>query len=186
MSKLHLILDLATSRVVYFTNDLTIPLKTDNYTALAVYEGIIPCDMTLENCFNYRYINKELINTQTKNETISLLEQNRITIINFIQEKIREKFLKISENGFNNEYYRCLIDEILENCNYVLEFQKLHNIDTAENALKKIKNDFVEYRKKILLIGNYKLQWMNRARSANTQDELFAIREEIFSKMAEI
>ena len=186
MSKLHLILDLATSRVIYFTSDLSVPLKTDGYTAIAVYEGELPNNMTLDNCFNYRYVNKELVNTQTNSRPTSLIEQNRMTIINFIQEKVREKFLKISENGFNNEYYRCLVDEILENCEYILEYQQLYNIDTIENALKKVKSDFVAYRKKILLIGYYKTIWIQKARSTNSNDELFAIRDEVFAKLSEI
>jgi len=186
MSKLHLILDLTTSRVVYFTDNLEESLKTDAHTVLAVFEGELPKEITLKNCYNYRYINKELVLSNDIPKKISLVEQNRTTILKFVKDKVEEKFKSISDQGFNNEYYRCLIDEIMENPQYTLIYQQELGIDTTENALKKIKKDIVDYRTKILKIGTLKNDWLNRIIQTQSNQELFAIRDEVFAKLAEI
>lgn len=190
MPKIRLVIDLATSRVVYFTENLTEALTVDEYTAIAEYGGSLPPGMNLLNCFSYRYVNKELFNaSKTAPPAISLLEQNRKTILKFINEKIEEKFVAIGKTRFDVEYHRCLAEEWQKNStasSYVAAYQQLNGLSTIEDAGQKIEQTLSAYRTSVLNLAMHKENWTSRATAATTSDELFALRDEVFASLEKI
>jgi len=190
MPKLHLIIDLATNRVVYFTEDLDARLTTDEHTAIAVFEGDIPKGMNLHNCFNYRYVNKELSNTIKEPAPVeSLLEQNRKSISKFVNEKIEQKFAKLGLDKFQSEFYRCLLEELNHNpdgLRFIEQFQIENNMPSTDSTLSFIQNEMQQYRTQIIRLGILKLNWQTTVDNAKTSEELFDLRDRVFETLGQL
>ena len=65
MAHYRLLIDLATDRVIWYTEDLNAQLHTDEHSVQAEYVGDLPTDMTYANAWNFVYRNKILTNTET-------------------------------------------------------------------------------------------------------------------------
>lgn len=185
MQKLRLIIDLATNRVVYFTSDLTEYLTVDEHTALALFEGNIPSEMSVSNCFNFTFTNKELKNTATKSAPIPILEQNRKSIKAMINEKIEEKFnTKIQAPKFNIEFKRALLEETkIEDSELLEQYRLINNFESRTSMIELIQKEDIDHKKWVLTLGIKRINWLNRADSSTTSEELFAIRDEVFEDL---
>lgn len=74
-----LVLDVATKRVVFFTNDMTAPLVATKNTTVINYRNLWPEEITLKNCWNWVLVDGMLKHAATYNNElgISVLEINR-------------------------------------------------------------------------------------------------------------
>lgn len=86
--KLLLVIDLATDRVIWFTDELDQVLTPDDCAVQAIFEGDIPKQMTVRNCWNYRLRNQELKSTaKPVLPAQTLLAANRQAVLTYINDR---------------------------------------------------------------------------------------------------
>lgn len=91
MPRYRLVVDLATDRVVFFTDDPDQELHTDQYTALAEYEGQLPTGLEQRTSWNWRFRNQRFENTVKRPSPVSLLDQNRKSMLEFVDARVDGK-----------------------------------------------------------------------------------------------
>ncbi len=84
-----LVIDIATDRIVYFTDDPVADLFTDEYSALATYDGVLPEELTNKNCWGFIYRNKKIISPPKQAANgVKTLEQNKEWLRDYLKKKI--------------------------------------------------------------------------------------------------
>ena len=90
-----LIVDISTSRILWFTSNVKDNVNYDSDSSIAFFQGEMPPDINLENCWKYVFLDKKIIKkTQEVGEGRSLFELNKESVASFIEEKIKEARLK--------------------------------------------------------------------------------------------
>ncbi len=178
MPKYRLIIDLATDRVIYFTQDVEQNLFSDNNSVMASYDNELPPGMTQFNCRNFKFVNQQLINTVEQGTIpLPLLELNREALQLFADEEFRKKtalfFLPVTEDIMKKEAESTLAG------GWPGKWLELTRTST-EQTFRDLATDFLEsYEKKLDLL--YRLEFMKKAfkkeiDGASTNDQIFEIK----------
>jgi hypothetical protein len=87
----RLIIDIATNRVTYFTEDMEKPLALNSHLAMRDWLEPLPENMKLNNCWNWRVTGNTLENTVLPPTTPeSLLDQNKKSVEQLLIDKIND------------------------------------------------------------------------------------------------
>ena len=86
----RLVIDIATKRIIYFTENVNEHLVEVEKTIIYDYIGEWPEECRLENCWNFRLEGNKIVDTSPvkKEESKELIEHNRKQAINFLIDKI--------------------------------------------------------------------------------------------------
>lgn len=195
MAHYRLLIDLATDRVIWYTEDLTAQLHTDEHSVQAEYTGELPEGMTHANAWNFVYRNRTLINTEVPtNPPKSLLETNRESINKFLINKINEKRLQ----KYPRVEYKDYIDFInFDNASKFIKgemydaqplyiVQKTLGLNGIDEAARKIIQQKNEKDAFLLSSELLLLETAEKIKNANTSDTLFFIRSELTDKLRTI
>jgi hypothetical protein len=192
MSHFRLLIDLATDRVIWYTDDLTAQLHTNEHSVQAEYLGDLPNGMSHANAWNYVYRNKVLTNTEVPaNPPKSLLEINRTSINSFLVEKINEKRLQKYPRIEHREYIdsinfenatKFLKGEVYDvQCLYIIQVSNMFN--SIEEAAKSVINRKQEKDAFLLSTELLLLEMTKKIKDATTNEELFQIRTSTFERL---
>jgi hypothetical protein len=106
---IRLILDVATMRVIYFTEDPDESLAVVDKTLSYDYLGEMPSGMKLGNSWNYRLVGNKLINTETSVAAKpSLLESNRREAQKLLIDRINQTRSVLFSGCFGGDWVRGL------------------------------------------------------------------------------
>lgn len=87
----RLIIDIATNRVTYFTDDIEKALSLNEHVAIRDWLEPLPEDMKLNNCWNWRVKGNVLENTTAAAKPReTLLEQNKKSVQQLLIDKVND------------------------------------------------------------------------------------------------
>jgi hypothetical protein len=191
--KYRLLVDIATDRLIWYTTDLEAHIQNDEHSAIAEFEGTLPEGITLGNCWNYGFRNKEVILLNHPAKKVSLLESNRTSIRKFLVDKINEKRSSLTFNVRYADY----VEMLTYNDSYCYNGTNLKDLPwlqlasknsslTVEQLVEKIKFDFNIKRQALYQTEELFLEMNEKITNAQTNDELFDIRTAIFERIGKI
>lgn len=103
----RLIIDIATNRVTYFTEDMDKPLALNEHLAMRDWLEPLPENMKLNNCWNWRVTGNTLENTVLPPATPeSLLEQNKKSVQQLLVDKINDARRPYFNKNIGQEWIR--------------------------------------------------------------------------------
>jgi hypothetical protein len=183
MKKFRLLIDLATDRIIWYTDDADTVINTIESAIQAEFTGELPEKMTTANCWNFRYKNQIIVDTTPVEPVrISLLDQNRESISKFVVDRI--EFLRRSLTLSHVTYYNIILYEAAtkfkQNDRSMSEWLNLikedQDFETDDQAAEWIVSREHANRDFMLKTDLLKRQTLKRIRAATTNDELFQIR----------
>lgn len=175
-----LVIDIATKRIIYFTENVNEHLVEVEKTIIYNYIGEWPEECRLENCWNFRLEGDKIIDTSPvkKEEPKNLIEHNREQAINFLIDKVNR--------NRNNLFSKCIGGDIirsikLKNNNFVEQLAKAKNISYNEYK-KEIDQRKKEQDEKLMNTEINKEFYLARLNNALTSEEILDIRDEFANK----
>jgi hypothetical protein len=183
-------------RLVYFTDDLNYRPPTEgDWYHISQHRGQLPAEMTLKNCWGWRYRGMEFIDARDKNhlnDADSLMEHNKKALHELLQEKIkaiRRSFAPTSI--FGDEIRQMRLNEarkILEGQDPIFPSLIRHSAQIRGISLQEMARRTVAAfeRQKKALIQTEMLQdqLMATIDRSTEQAQLLSIREQIISDLA--
>jgi len=104
--KHKLAIDLSTDRVIWFTPDLDYDIQIDERSAVTLYDGPLPSDMTVTNCWGWVYRERQLVRSSPRPSRVSRMEQNRTDTL----EWIRSQVFDFRHRRYNRDSYTLLLE----------------------------------------------------------------------------
>jgi hypothetical protein len=183
MKKFRLLIDLATDRIIWYTDDVDVVVNSIESAIQAEFTGELPEKMSTANCWNFRYKDQVIVDTTPAEPVrISLLDQNRESIQKFVVDRIN--FLTKNLTSNHVTYYNALLYEsatkFKQNDRSMMDWIDLIKMDqdfeTDEEAVEWIISRETVQRDFMLKTDSLKRQTVKKIRAATTNDELFEIR----------
>lgn len=104
-----MILDVATMRVIYYTDNLDEPLTVVERTLVYDYIGELPAGMKLSNSWNYRLVGNKLVNTEAQPaKKPTLLDSNRSEALKLLNDRINQARAPLLPTNHGGEWVRRL------------------------------------------------------------------------------
>jgi hypothetical protein len=104
----RLVLDIATNRVVYFTQSLDEKLHLNEFVITYEYAYSLPANLTLSNCWNFRLVGNKLIESveTPRSKSTTEFNFNRSVFLEQINQTFeRYRNIVISESGYSEIRY---------------------------------------------------------------------------------
>jgi hypothetical protein len=192
MKKFRLLIDLATDRIIWYTDDADTVINTIESAIQAEFTGELPEKMTTANCWNFRYKDQIITDTTPVDPVrISLLDQNRESIDKFVVDKIESlgKNLKSAHTAYYNlMLYEAAIKfkqndrSMAEWINLIKEDQDFENDDQAVDWIISRESTHRDFMFKT---DSLKRRTVKKIRAATTNNELFQIRLDFLKAIKE-
>lgn len=128
---IRMILDIATMRVIYFTNDVNESLTVVEKTLMYDYLGELPTDFKLSNCWNWKLEGNKLqfSNDKKSKESQSLFEKNKIETIKLLNDRINQARMPFLSNCVGGDRVR---DLKLNNDEFLYRLANIHGLTIDE------------------------------------------------------
>jgi transketolase len=176
----RLVIDIATKRIIYFTENINEQLVEVEKTIIYDYIGEWPEECRLENCWNFRLEGDKIVDTSPvkKEEPKNLIEHNREQAINFLIDKINR--------NRNNLFSKCIGGDIvralkLNNDVFVEQLARAKNISTTQYK-KEMEQVTKEQQEKLMNTEINREFYLARLNNALTSKEILDIRDEFANK----
>jgi transketolase len=176
----RLVIDIATKRIIYFTENINEQLVEVEKTIIYDYIGEWPEECRLENCWNFRLEGDKIVDTSPvkKEEPKNLIEHNREQAINFLIDKINR--------NRNNLFSKCIGGDIvralkLNNDVFVEQLARAKNISTTQYK-KEMEQVTKEQQEKLMNTEINREFYLARLNNALTSEEILDIRDEFANK----
>lgn len=184
MSAYRLIIDIATNRIIYFTDDADKELFTDDYSALVSYNGELPAELSISNSWLYRFSNQQIVKPPANPNAKSLLDKNKASIKTMIQQRIAAKLNEFTwaEMAFNEQ---ALSETSLVKADPLAATPALQvimverGLATIADAANYARSNLTGSAAKVLAIRALKARLMAALVLASTTPDVFAIRDEL-------
>lgn len=177
---IRLKLDVATLRVIYFTENQGEVLHYSPSTLDYDYQFGLPSGMSLSNCWNWTLRGNTLVNTETKSSPVkTLLDKNKEEVKKLLVKKInstRAPFLSKYDGG--TELREEKLNAVQNNEVVFLEsLSKAANV-TVDHYKTTILNRKIEVELALKNTEINKEYYQRLIKEALTNDDLFLIRDE--------
>lgn len=191
------------NRVVYFTDDPEYqPTMEGDWYYCSPYQGALPVEMTLRNCWGWRFNGGVFSDARTKQRQTtqeSLIESNRKALLAILREKIdtiREPFLPMCKQGevvrqiklSEAQSYLELSTTVTGDHASPHAYPQLNTVAVARNislheAAKLIIAKSEETQRVLLETERFREQLNQAIHSAKTQAQLLQLREWLLDKV---
>lgn len=186
------VIDLPTSRIVFFTDDLSQHLATDNQCVIADYTGALPDAMTARNSWNYKFCDQQIIiPVAPELLVLSIIDQNRNTYVRYITLKITERLAEFESaprlillqtiNRAALDYEKTRADN-----KWLVLIQKRYKLETQHDAMLLV---MAEYEKTIDMffdIYNLKEHTLIKLQEIDDYNKLTSIYNEFLENLRNI
>lgn len=190
MPNYRLIIDIATNRIIYHTDDADQPLHTDEYSALVTYVGDLPNKLTTANSWSYRFVSQKIVEPPDEPGAISLLDKNKASVKAMITQRTATLLNSISwataaANQLAlqdaNRYLSGEVEssQILEIIRIEQGFSSL--LETVNYAKEQAVKTSIA---RILEIRGFSCELLARLARCANNDDVFAIRAEFLEKIS--
>lgn len=192
LSQYRFIIDLPTNRIVFYTDDLSQHLVTDEQCVIADYTGELPASMTEKNSWNYKFYDQKIISpTPVTRQTISITDQNRKTFIDQVTTKVNEKlaeFNTASLQFLNNKMEQAAsgyLETQIDN-KWLLLVQRRYGFDTQKQAADFVLLETDKILDMIFNVYNLKEHTLKKLKSDNNSSLMTASYQEFLKKLDSI
>lgn len=189
MQKLRLVIDITTSRIIYFTNDVEQSLTCDEHCVLAEHTGPVPDNLLLTNSYNWRYVNKEFVNTIIEQPTISLYDQNKTALIKHVNDNVQIKFDRLNKKNLDLEVNQFLLIELHEQNSLSVNletYMQLNNLTEIDTVIKFLDDQQLSYKRIIFELYFLKKQTLELISNSSTNNELTNIKLNFQDRLSKI
>lgn len=175
----RMILDVATMRVIYYTEDMSETLAVVDKTLSYDYLGDLPTGMKLSNSWNYRLVGNELVNTETANRPkISLIESNRKEAQRLLLDRVNQARSSMLSSCTGGDWVRSLklqdegfIDSLAQAAGVSSDQYRLSLYEIKNTRDQQIKNSEIN-----------RVYYHRLLNEADTNEKIIAIRDEFANK----
>ena len=176
----RLVIDIATKRIIYFTENVNEPLVEVKKCIIYDYLGEWPEECRLENCWNFRLEGDKIIDTspKEKEKTTDLLKHNRDQAISFLIDRVDYYRSNILSKCIGGDIVRALK---LKDNSFVEQLSRAKGI-SFEEYKKEIQQKEIEQTEKLKNTEINREFYLARLNKAMTNNELFDIRDEFSNK----
>lgn len=172
---IRMILDVATMRVIYYTEDMNETLAVVDKTLSYDYLGTLPAGMKLSNSWNYRLVGNKLVNTEANSQPkISLVESNRKEAQRLLTNKINQARATLLSSCNGGDWVRRLKledDVFLENlaqaAGVTVDQYRLSLHDTKLVRDRQVKNTEIN-----------RVYYQRLLNEADTNEKIIAVRDQ--------
>lgn len=182
----RLVIDIATSRLIFFAKDPEVELFPSEGAIIVEYTGELPENMLAENCWNWRYQDKRLLlatEARTLSRDESILEANRREVTKLLNERINARRQPYESELIMGDLARTLklqgptfADSNLPNITEPLA--ALHNM-SVDAYLSYLSKKHLELIKTVAETEILRETLMLRIQSISSPEELLALYTEI-------
>ena len=171
-----LVVDISTSRVVFFTTDLTRDLVLASNNVLVNYTGPWPAEITVGNCYNWVLVGDQLVHSATYNnqQGLSVMEINRASYIKEAEEDAQKFRARFPDSDTVN---MVLAEKDLEVKPFTSTLAKSIG-DTEDNIQAYYEANYAEYKDIVRCSEFIKNRFVRAYELSNSNSELMFLRAE--------
>jgi len=183
----RLIIDIATDRVIYFTNDIEQVLELNDHVTMQDWPEPLPTDMSLNNCWNWCVRGNVLKNTTgaVTGSANTLLDQNKKNVSQLLINKINAVRQPYTSKYIHNDWIRSqrLIEARLVEAQHgagpLLSAEAaIKNIEVAVLAKEVIDSERM-YQLIMVKTETLKLKYQKAIDETTEESSLWQLRDEI-------
>lgn len=188
MPKYRLIIDIATSRVIFFTSDPAVPLQTDEFSVLAEHDGEIPPDMVVNNSWRFTYKNQQFNNSlATKPAAPTLIDKNRASLLTMANTKFDDLVRGVCEQNPGLALYESELLKEAAACvaheegtiHWLTVYKNLNGNASMILAAQEVVDKAVARTHRVLELQRLRCSVLQEIKYATSNDQLFSIRDSI-------
>jgi hypothetical protein len=180
----RLIIDIATNRVTYFTDDMEKPLTLNTHVAIRDWLEPLPTDMKLNNCWNWRVKGNILENTEGPPKTPeTLFEQNKKSVKQLLIDKIDDARRKHFPKTIGDEWIKKqLLSEAQQGSGALLSAMAMTKNKDISVVAQEIINANNKVAQDMIQTEILKLQYQQSIDQVTEDSALWALRDEIANR----
>jgi hypothetical protein len=169
---MQLVIDIPTSRVIFFSEDRS-NITQSMQTVTVLYKGIMPQNMTVNNCWNWKLVGKELINT-VDNQEIDTQKNLLIAHINKTCDAEYKKLPAEIKADIILEISKFRLSELVPILEALSKASGKSILETIEDIEQKIQTK----RNGLKIIEFIRTRFLEAIKFCKADTELLAVRKE--------
>lgn len=102
-----ILVDSRTNRIVFYTDDDSfVPKQQEERTLVCHYSGQLPSELSLSNCWDWKFLNNQFVKPEVRSGTVDLHQQNIREMLRVLNEKCDQLVSHTLPSSRSSEYTR--------------------------------------------------------------------------------